>query len=62
MLRLIPGGGGVEIRRHGFGPHPALRVHGRVHHRDFGRVCREAHRAQHAVEHLVMRSLPFEIL
>lgn len=40
----------MEIRRHGFGPHPALRVHGRVHHRDGGRLCWEAHRAQHAVE------------
>lgn len=50
MLRLLSGGGGVEIRCHGFGPHPALRVHGRVHHRDGGRLRREAHRAQLAVE------------
>lgn len=48
--RPHPGGGGVEVRCHGFGPHPALRVHGRVHHRDGRRLCRETHRAQHAVE------------
>lgn len=46
MLHLLAGGGGVEIRCHGFGPHPALRVHGRVHHRDGGCLCWEAHRAQ----------------
>lgn len=40
----------MEICRHGFGSHPALRVHGRVHHRDVGRLCWEANRAQHAVE------------
>lgn len=39
----------MEVRRHGFGPHPALRLHGRVHHRDALRLRREAHRAQHAV-------------
>lgn len=50
MLHLLAGGGGVEIRCHGFGPHPPLRVHGRVHHRDGGRLCWEAHRAQHGVE------------
>lgn len=50
MLYLIPVGRGVEICRHGFGSHPALRVHGRVHHRDVGRLCWEAHRAPHAVE------------
>lgn len=50
MFHLIPGSRGVEIRRHGFGPHPAVRVHGRVHHRDVGRLCWEAHRAQHPVE------------
>lgn len=47
--RLTPGGRGVEVRCHGFGPHPALRVHGRVHHRDTCRLCWETHRAQHAV-------------
>lgn len=40
----------MEIRCHGFGPHPALRLHGRVHHRDGGCLCWEAHRAQHGVE------------
>lgn len=50
MFGLLAGGGGVEIRGHGPGPHPALRVHGRVHHRDGGRLCWEAHRAQHAVD------------
>lgn len=50
MFHLLAGGGGVEIRCHGFGPHPALRLHGRVHHRDGGCLCWEAHRAQHAVE------------
>lgn len=46
----VPGSGGVEVRRHGSGPHPALRVHGRVHHRDARRLRWETHRAQHAVE------------
>ena len=39
----------MEVRCHGDGPHPAVRVHGRVHHRHAGRVCGTAVGAEHAV-------------
>lgn len=45
-----PGSGGVEVCCHGLGPRPAVRLHGGVHRRHTGRLRRETHRAQHAVE------------
>lgn len=45
-----PGCRGVEVCCDGFGPHPALCVHGCVHHRDACRLCWKTHWAQHAVE------------
>lgn len=41
---------GVEIRGDGSGPHPALRLHGRLPGGHAGRLCRKAHRAQHGVK------------
>lgn len=43
LSHRVPGSRGVEVRRHGSGPHPALRVHGRVHHRDARRLRWETH-------------------
>ena len=39
----------MEVCCHGAGPHPAVRVHGRVHHRHAGGVRWTADGAQHAV-------------
>lgn len=50
LLHLTSGCRGVEVRCHGFGPHPAVRVHGRLHHRDGGRLCWTTHWTQHVVE------------
>lgn len=40
---------GVEICGNGSGPHPALRLHGRLPRRHVGRLCWKTHRAQHGV-------------
>lgn len=49
-LHPLTGCWGVEICRNGSGPHPALRLHGRLPRRHAGCVCWKTHRAQHGVK------------
>lgn len=49
-LHPLTGCRGVEICRNGSGPHPALRLHGRLPRRHVGCLCWKTHRAQHGVK------------